>query len=97
MTLEELRNNEALAEEIFKAEDLDDLVSRLRANGVEFDEAELRTVITAESDDGELNETALEGVAGGVKLKDVVKWLRDMLRKNPHFRPNPLPFRPFIR
>ena len=68
MTLEELRNDEALAEELLKAKNLDEVFACLRSNGVEFDEAEIREACSKLSDEEELDETALEDVAGGANV-----------------------------
>lgn len=97
MTLEELKNNEALASEIFKAESLDDLFGLLRANGVDFDETELRDAY-AKLGEGELDESSLEDVAGGTAalktlgaaywaLKNLPKLLKYLKPKFPGIAP----------
>ena len=91
MKLEDLMKDEALTAKILEAEDFDEVLSRLRENGVEFDEAALRAILATDGE--ELDESALENVAGGGKLRDAIDWLADKLRK---YGPKPSPLRPKI-
>ena len=64
MEIEKLFTDEKLKEAVIKAESVEKLESVLRERGIAFDSAELTSALS-DAPDGELNEDALEGVAGG--------------------------------
>lgn len=70
MEIEKLFSDDEFKESVIKAESIDDLAGILKERGIDFDESELVSVFS-DNTEGELNEDALEGVAGGSWLSSL--------------------------
>lgn len=64
MEIEKLFNDEKFKEAVKKAESISDLGSILRTNGISVEDSFLETLYS-KAQEGELDESALEDVAGG--------------------------------
>lgn len=78
MDIEQLINDEAFVMQIENAKDLAEVAALFQAKGVEVTEEDLKAALTAE--DGELDEAALEDVAGGINLKKTLQKVKKFLR-----------------
>lgn len=77
MTLEELSNDSAFQEKLAQAQTPAEAVKILNEAGVEMTEAELQAMLDAS--EGELDEAAMEAVAGGYIKPGFGRWLWDKL------------------
>ena len=73
MDPKELLKDEAFKESLANAKDYDEVIELFKAKGIEVTEEMLKAAEAAASSEGELNEGALESVAGG-------SWWSDFLR-----------------
>ncbi len=72
--LEELFNSETFTSQIANATDLREIVKILAENGIVISEDELAKVISEAKQETELDEAALDNVAGGL-IKGPIYWL----------------------
>ena len=77
MTIEELSNDSVFQEKLAQAQTPEEALALLRAAGVEMTEAELQAMLDAS--EGELDEAAMETVAGGYIKPGFGRWLWDKL------------------
>lgn len=78
MTFEELSNDSVFREKLSQAQTPEEAVALFHAAGVEMTEAQLRALLN--EPEGELDESALEDVAGGfVRPGAFGRWLWDKL------------------
>ena len=74
MTIEELSNDSVFLEKLAQAQNPAEAVKILNEAGVDMTEAEFQAML--DQPDGELDETSLEGVAGGyIKPGGMIKLL----------------------
>ncbi len=90
MTIDELLKDKEFADAVDAAESEEELIKVFRTKGIELDETTIHTLMTEE---GELNEEALDNVAGGRLLmpnpimpfiprnNSFYKWLKNKLKK----------------
>lgn len=90
MTIDELLKDKEFADAVDAAESEEELIKVFRAKGIELDESTIHTLMTEE---GELNEEALDNVAGGRLLmpnpimpifpaqNPFLKWLKNKLKR----------------
>lgn len=72
--VEKLFNNETFVSQIANATNTQEIVKILSDNGIEISEEELAKVISEAKQESELDEEALDNVAGGV-IKGSIYWL----------------------
>lgn len=72
--VEKLFNNETFVSRIANATNTQEIVKILADNGIEISEEELAKVISEAKQETELDEAALDNVAGGV-IKGPIYWL----------------------
>lgn len=92
MELENLVQDEALRQELEAAKDLAEVAAALRARGLEVSEEELQA-LTQQAPEGELDEAALEQVAGGRAL-GLWRFILPILPLIPRLLPKPSPIAP---
>lgn len=97
MNLEELMQNEEFTAKLEKARDLDEVLAMIRERGIEITTEEI-TSAYKKLNDGELDENALEDVAGGSIFTAAVAAgaaaLARWIKKHPGILPSPSPIRP---
>ena len=71
MDIEELVNDKEFTSKLENAKDLAEIAALFQAQGFEVTEEQLKAGLMAE--DGELDETALDSVAGGGLIKTIFK------------------------
>lgn len=64
MKIDELFADEGFKEAVIKAESIDELGAALKSHGIDIENSELALAF-ADNQEGELDETSLESVAGG--------------------------------
>lgn len=72
--VEKLFNNETFVSQIANATNTQEIVKILSDNGIEISEEELAKVISEAKQESELDEEALDNVAGGV-IRGPIYWL----------------------
>ncbi len=78
--IEMLNDNQELANKIVEAKSLEDVLALLTENGVEVTADELKTMMADENEGDELSMEMLENVAGGGKIKNALKDLKNGFR-----------------
>lgn len=80
MEIEKLFEDEEFKEAVIRADSIEDIGSLLKDRGIEFNESELFSAFS-ETQEGELSEAALEGIAGGSWLSSLRNFI-NALRYN---------------
>ena len=83
-TVEELLNDESFKEQLAAAKGYDEAIAIFRSVGIEVTEEMLKAAEAADIPNGELDEGALEYVAGGSKVGDWIRRLWPPRRILPH-------------
>ncbi len=73
--MEALFANQEFVEKIEQAKDNAEIVKLFADNGIEVSEQDIEEVKAMGKNDGELDETALDEVAGGKLIKGPIYWL----------------------
>ena len=84
MDPKQLLNDNAFKEQLANAKSYDEVIELFKAKGIEVTEEMLKAAEAESASDGELNEAALEGVAGGASWKDWLKYLWPPRPRLPH-------------
>lgn len=69
MTIEQLMNNEAFNAKLKETKDLEEVAELFREQGIETSAEALKPLLALGSTNSELDENALENVAGGISGK----------------------------
>lgn len=93
MTVDELIQNESIKARIQSAKSLDEVAEILNENGIDVSVSDIEAAAAAETED-ELNEEALENVAGGVSIKAGLKIIWQIIKHLPRPMPMPMPIIP---
>lgn len=80
MTIEELSKDAVFMANLENAKDLAEVAALLQAQGVEVTEEQLNAQLTAE--EGELDEAALDDVAGGGIVKTILNLVKKLVTKS---------------
>ena len=87
----ELLNDEAFKEQLANTKNYDEVIELFSSKGIEVTEEMLKAAEAAEAPNGELDESALEGVAGG----SIWDWLRRLWPPRPLIPSGRGPLRPW--
>lgn len=78
--IEEMMRDDAFVTQIENAKDLTEVAALFRTQGVEVTKEQLEALLTSE--EGELDETALDNVAGGGIGKIISQLVKNLLKKS---------------